>query len=95
MSKNNLNKPVTVRFYPNDYNKLLQLAEQKNTSVAEVIRQAWAANEEQKDFAIKLLALEERLSKRNFEIVAAVANLDEQEKNLAQQRLFKSTKGGF
>jgi len=95
MSKNKLDKSVTVRFYPNDYNKLLQLAEQQNVSVAEVIRKAWKANEEQKDFAIKLLALEERLSKRNFEIVSAVANLDEQEKSLAQQRLFNSLKGGF
>lgn len=95
MSKNKLDKSVTVRFYPNDYNKLLQLAEQQNVSVAEVIRKAWEANEEQKDISIKLLALEERLSKRNFEIVSAVANLDEQEKYLAEQRLKNNLKGGF
>ncbi len=95
MSKNKLDKAVTVRFYTNDYNKLLQLAEQQNVPVAEVIRRAWKANQEQKDISIKLLALEERLSKRNFEIVSAVANLDEQEKNLAEQRLKNNLKGGF
>ena len=95
MSKNKLDKPVTVRFYTNDYNKLLQLAEQQNVPVAEVIRRVWKANEKQKNISIKLLELEERISKRNFEIVSAVANLDEQEKNLAEQRLLNSIKGGF
>jgi len=94
MSKNKLDKSVTVRFYPNDYNKLLQLAEQKNVATAEMIRIVWAEYQNHTSFTFKLLELEERLSKRNFEIVSAVANLDEQEKYLAEQRLKNNLKGG-
>jgi len=40
-------------------------------------------------------ALEEDLSKRNFELVVLKRTLDEQEKNLVKQRLFKQQKEVF
>jgi len=85
----NVTKPVTVRFSLNDYNILLRDAEQQNVAIAEMIRIAWSNYKQQEDIDVKLRESEQRMMKKSFEIVAAVANLDEQERRLAIKRINK------
>ena len=86
----NTTKPVTVRFSLNDYHILLRDAEQNNVAIAEMIRIAWNSHKQQEDINVKLRELEQRLMKKNFEVVAAVANLDEQERRIAAKKINKN-----
>ena len=88
----NVTKPVTVRFSLNDYNILLRDAEQQNVAIAEMIRIAWSNYKQQENIDVKLRESEQRMMKKSFEIVAAVANLDEQERRLAIKKINKNSK---
>lgn len=85
MKKNgrNLSKPVTFRTTNHDYQMMIKEAEENNMGVPDIIRKAWSDYLLQQDISTKLSQLEQRLTRRNFEIVAAVANLDEQERRTA------------
>ncbi|EHY0954110.1 hypothetical protein NMT15_002448 [Vibrio cholerae] len=86
----NTTKSVTVRFSLNDYFILLRDAERNNVAIAEMVRIAWNNHKQQEDINTKLRELEQRMMKKSFEIVAAVANLDDQERRIAAKKINKN-----
>jgi hypothetical protein len=89
----NATKALSVRFSLYDYQILLRDAEQNNVTIAEMIRISWRNYKHQEDINMKLRELEQRLNKRNFQIVAAVANLDDQERRIAIKKINNSLRG--
>jgi len=83
----NITKPLTVRFSLHDYQILLRDAEENNVTIAEMMRIAWRSYKQQEDINMTLRELEQRLIKKNFEVVAAVANLDDQERRIARKKI--------
>lgn len=93
MSKNRKTKKypevVSVRFSSGDLNMITAEAEKANTSVADIIRKSWQEYLLQKNVNESLISLEQRLVRKTFEIVAAVAGIDDQERLIALKK-FKS-----
>lgn len=80
-------KPVTVRFPMGDYLNLVNEAEEKNTTTAEVVRQAWANHREQKNLMRMFSTLEQRLLNAMFEICAATVGITDIERKKAARQV--------
>lgn len=80
-------RAVTVRFSMRDYLDLVNSAEEKNTTIAEVIRQAWANHREQKNLILLLSKLEQQLLLKTFEICAATVGLSDTERKTAVRQV--------
>lgn len=89
----NATKPVTVRLSMRDFHILARDAERNNTSIAEMMRIAWASYQQQENINDQLRELEQRMTKRTFEIVVAVAGLDEQERTQAMNKFKRQLSG--
>ncbi len=73
-SKSSL-RAVTTRLALGDYADLVSEAEKLGTTPSDMIRKAWAEHQGNQSYEAKLSQLEARLTRRIFEIVAAVAGL--------------------
>ncbi|WP_421254556.1 hypothetical protein [Aeromonas sp. 600948] len=80
-------RAVTVRFSMRDYLDLVNSAEEKNTTIAEVIRQAWASHREQQNLILLLSKLEQQLLLKTFEICAATVGLSDTERKIAVRQV--------
>ncbi|GKQ97268.1 hypothetical protein KAM461_15180 [Aeromonas hydrophila] len=80
-------KAVTVRFPMRDYLALTSEAEAKNTTTAEVVRQAWASHQEHQNLVLLFAKLEQRLLAKTFEICAATVGLSDSERKLAARQI--------
>lgn len=83
---------ISVRFSEFEYNMILKEAEENNMNSAEVLRRSRKAYIDNNDIEVRLLQLEARLTKKIFEIVSAIANIDEQEKIVATKKYHQSLK---
>lgn len=77
---------VSIRFPAGDFINITKEAEEKNTSIAEVMRGAWREHLLQRDIHDSLAVLEQRLIRKTFEIVSVVAGVDDQERLLAWKK---------
>lgn len=78
-----LQRAVTARFPLDDYAAIVQVAESRGATVADVLRHAWQSYQQQQDFQQLLQRLEARLTKRIFEACVAAGGLDESERREA------------
>lgn len=83
---NSLTKVISLRLTKRDFNLISAEAEEKSIGNADVIRGAWLEHLDQQDLSIMLAGLEQRLTKKLFEIVTAVAGLDDSERLLALKK---------
>lgn len=84
---------VTTRFSTGDYAKILELAEEKGTTVAGIVRFAWASFIQRVDFDDSLILLERRLTNKVFDICCSVNGLNEDERKEALDDLEKALSG--
>ena len=82
---NNLSKAITIRITNDDYQNMIKQAEENCMGVPDIVRKAWRDFLLQQDIKSSLSQLEQRLTRRNFEIVVAVANLNDQERLIAMK----------
>jgi hypothetical protein len=80
-------KAVTTRFPIRDYLALEEMAEENNTTIAGVVRQAWGAYSSEKDYRQAFIDLEQSLVAKIFEICCSVSGLSELERNEAKSEL--------
>lgn len=78
-----LQRAVTTRFPLDDYAAIVQIAESRGATVADVLRQAWQSYQQQQEINELLQRLEGRLTKRIFEACVAAGGLDEAERKEA------------
>lgn len=91
--KSTTQKAITVRLAISDYQKIEALAEEKNSNLAEILREAWRNYKKQNDHLRDLQQLEARLLKKIFNICCAVQGLNEQEKIEALAELKSNLRG--
>ena len=84
-----LSRVITVRFSQADFHKIAQAAEERNSTTADVIRHAWQEYLTQKSIDSQLIRFEKQLMRKIFELVVAVAGLDETER-LGALKAYKS-----
>lgn len=89
MPSKDLSKAVTARFPAHDYFSLLQEAERRGCTIADVIRDAWFQCQQLNHIQQQLLQLENRLIKANFDIFCTVIGLQEDEREQALKNLQK------
>jgi hypothetical protein len=82
MSKE-ISKAVTARFPQQEYLKLLDEAEQRGTTIADIIRTAWSNYQQQTQLQQTLLRLEQRQRKVNFEMLCTITGLQPEERQPA------------
>ena len=82
MSKE-ISKAVTARFPQQEYLKLLDEAEQRGTTIADIIRTAWSNYQQQTQLQQTLLRLEQRQRKVNFEMLCTITGLQPEERQQA------------
>ena len=92
-SKSSLTKVISLRITNHDFNLIAAEAEEKNIGNADVIRSAWHEHLNQQDLSTTIIALEHRLTKKVFEMVTAVAGLDDNERLLALKKYRSKMKG--
>jgi hypothetical protein len=80
-------KAVTTRFPMADYLALEEMAEENNTTIAEMIRRSWTTFSTEKDYQRAFMDLEQSLVAKIFEICCAVSGLSELERNEAKAEL--------
>lgn len=80
-------RAVTVRFSMRDYLDLVSSAEEQKTTIAEIIRQAWANHHEQQNLMLLLSKLEQQLLLKTFEICAATVGLSDAERTAAVRQV--------
>jgi hypothetical protein len=85
-NSDHLTEVITLRFTNHDNQLIVKEAESQNIGRAEMIRKAWRDYLLQQSLTSKLNRLEQRLTKRTFEIVSAVAGIDEQERLIAMKK---------
>ncbi len=71
---------VTTRLTVGDYAALLAEAEVRGSNPAQVLRLAWSLYLENKSIESRIELLENRMTRRTFEIVSVVAGLSETER---------------
>lgn len=91
-----LQRAVTARFPLDDYAAIVQVAEARAATVADVLRQAWHSYQQQQEINQLLQRLESRLTKRVFEACVAAGGLNDAERKeaLAEFRARISNGGG-
>lgn len=87
MKKQPTTKAVTTRFSISDHMKLLQIAENKGSTVGDVIRESWRHYQQRQHIEQQLLQLEQRLKYSTFETLISITNLDEKAKQNAIEKL--------
>jgi len=87
-------KAVTVRLSHADFIALLQEAEDRGTSNAEIIRKAWASYQEKSEVEHEFKRLETRIVKQLFEVCSATLGLSEEERKAARQEFNQRVKNG-
>ncbi|WP_100637089.1 hypothetical protein [Marinomonas sp. ef1] len=92
--KLNETKIITSRFSSSQYNEITQEAEDKRMNNSEFIRHIWSSYKSNEDINKKIDLLEKRLEKRFFEMVSAVAGLDDQEYLKAKNTYLSKIKKG-
>jgi len=80
-------KAITTRFPMRDVLILEEMAEENNTTVAEMIRRSWTTFSTEKDYQRAFLDLEKSLVKKIFEVCCAVSGLSELERKEAEEEL--------
>lgn len=86
-------KAVTARLPKPDYLILVEMAEEENTTAAEIIRRSFKAYSTEKDYREAFLSLEQSLTKRIFEICCAVSGLSDEERSEAKSELIARIHG--
>jgi hypothetical protein len=86
-------KAVTARFSIYEYQKIEELAEERGSNLAEILRESWRSYKKVHDLSRNLEALQNSLLKQTFDICSAVAGLNEKERAEALEEL-KSRSGG-
>ena len=87
-SKNSL-RAVTTRLSLGDYADLVAEAEQLGSTPSQIIRDTWSKHQQHQTYEVRLAQLEARLSRRLFEIVAAVAGLTPSQRKEAMAEAMK------
>ncbi|ARV71438.1 hypothetical protein [Vibrio campbellii] len=78
-------KTFSVRFSANDTAVVEEDIERSGLNPSEYFRHLWEESKEQKNIQIQLNALEIRLLDRLFEMVSAVAGIDDRQRDLAKK----------
>ena len=86
-------KAVTTRFPMSSYLELLQEAEERGTTIADVVRTSWDNHKENQQIKELLSQQESRLIKLVFEVCAATSGLDHQERRDALAEFKERLKG--
>lgn len=90
MTKKNNKEPLTkvlsLRVSTYDHHLMAAESEELGMGIPDVIRGAWREHLQQRDIDTALSKMEQRLTKRMFEIVVAVAGLDENERLLTLKK---------
>jgi hypothetical protein len=86
-------KAITVRFPINDFQKIEEMAENKNSNLAEILREAWRNHKKENDHLKEFKQLEARLLKQIFNICCAVHGLNKKEKLEALAELKSNSRG--
>ncbi|EHR7289761.1 hypothetical protein VPH80_002030 [Vibrio parahaemolyticus] len=92
MAKNNNNiaqRAVTTRLTIGDYVALQAEAEAKGSNPAQVLRMAWSQYLQNSALESRLDKLENRMTRRTFEIVSVVAGLSPMERKEALNQIKK------
>lgn len=76
-------RAVTARFPLGDFANLASEAESRGTTIADVLRIAWASYCEQQETKQLFARLEARLIRQMFEVCAATSRLDDKERTEA------------
>lgn len=84
--KSNTEKTITLRVTRHQYNRVSQAAEDKNMNNSAFIRSIVDDKLNQQDTNEKIDFLERRLEKRIFEMVSAIAGLDENQRLQAKKK---------
>jgi hypothetical protein len=82
-NKETLKENINLRLTSYDFNLIAAEAEEKGMGKADVLRAAWQEHLNQKELSFLFAGLEHRLAKTVFEMVAAVAELDDNERLVA------------
>lgn|GEM_PF-1349790 len=77
---------VNVRLTAHDYFLLQKEAEDNNTNIAEIMRKSRRKQMEYQEISVLINESELRLSKKIFEMVAAIANLSNEERLAANEK---------
>tara|TARA_R110000744_G_scaffold73919_3_gene147744 strand:+ start:3684 stop:3998 length:315 start_codon:yes stop_codon:yes gene_type:complete len=85
---------ITVRVSRNQYTQIINEAEELKMNNSEFYRYLWESYNERKSLMIEINRLEKRLERRIFEIVSAVAELNEQEYLKAKHTYLSKIKKG-
>ncbi|MFT5295005.1 MAG: Lon protease-like protein [Colwellia sp.] len=86
-------KAITVRFPISDFQKIEEMAENNNSNLAEVLREAWRTHKKENDHLKDFKQLESRLLKQVFNICCAVHGLSNKEKLDALTELKSTSRG--
>lgn len=78
-------KAFSVRFSANDTPQVEEDIERSGKNPSEFFRNLWEESNELKHLQAQLNALEIRLLNRTFEMVAAIAGLDDRQRDLAKK----------
>ena len=81
-----LTKVVSLRISAHDFHQIVAESEERSMTIPDVLRGAWREHREQKNIDTALSKMEQKLTKRMFEIVSAIAGLDENERLLALKK---------
>ncbi len=73
-------RAVTTRLPLGDYMALLSEAEEKGTTVADVLRLSWARYHADISIRDQISAVESRLTRRCFEFTCAIADITEEQR---------------
>lgn len=87
MKHNDVTKAVTARFPAQEYYRLQQEAENRGSTIADVIRDCWQQRLHQQHIEQHLMRLEQRLYKAQFEMLCEIINLPSGEREQARQAL--------
>jgi len=83
-------RAVTTRLTLGDYSALVAEAEQQGSTPSQMIREAWTEHQKGQSYEARLTQLEARLTRRLFEIVAAVAGLTPPQRQEAMAEVTKN-----
>ena len=93
-ARNEKQRAVTSRFSIAAYAALVQEAEDRGTTVADVLRTAWSQYQEKTEQALLLRKLESRIVFKVFEVCSATLGLSADERKAAMIECNKKIKKG-
>ncbi len=92
--KQEAQRAVTARFPLSDYAEIMREAEERGTTIADMLRLSWNSYLQQKELKYLLTSMESRLVRKVFEISSATVGLDESERKDAMQEFKERIAGG-